>query len=210
VLAPARAAFLVPVPAFDLQGEQPSIAVCMLQVWEFPVASLWISVSNFQLTILSAVCSSEIQFAFRFFVLVFYLDTLVTGWLGYYRFGNNCHGLFFLVNLGQWSKVSKEIWGSHSPPLVAVFGPLATVLTDTRAIPILLMDVKVGTTSMFSSCRSKIMWNASSLWFCSFLPSPDIDECQLPDIYPCHGTCINMPGTYRCSSKKSIRSHPGT
>ncbi|CAD6259283.1 unnamed protein product [Miscanthus lutarioriparius] len=37
----------------------------------------------------------------------------------------------------------------------------------------------------------------------------DIDECQLPDIYPCHGTCINMPGTYRCSSKKSIRSHPG-
>ncbi|XP_066344556.1 putative wall-associated receptor kinase-like 16 [Miscanthus floridulus] len=37
----------------------------------------------------------------------------------------------------------------------------------------------------------------------------DIDECQLPDIYPCHGTCINVPGTYRCSSKKSIRSHPG-
>lgn len=37
----------------------------------------------------------------------------------------------------------------------------------------------------------------------------DIDECQLPDIYPCHGTCINVPGTYRCSSKKSIRSLPG-
>ncbi|KAJ1273213.1 hypothetical protein BS78_06G262200 [Paspalum vaginatum] len=37
----------------------------------------------------------------------------------------------------------------------------------------------------------------------------DIDECQLPDIYPCHGTCINVPGTYRCSSKKSISSLPG-
>lgn len=37
----------------------------------------------------------------------------------------------------------------------------------------------------------------------------DIDECQLPDIYPCHGACINVPGTYRCSSKKSIRSLPG-
>jgi len=43
-----------------------------------------------------------------------------------------------------------------------------------------------------------------------FFPSSDIDECQLPDIYPCHGTCINVPGTYRCSSKKSIRSLPGT
>lgn len=43
-----------------------------------------------------------------------------------------------------------------------------------------------------------------------FLHSPDIDECQLPDIYPCHGTCIIVPGTYRCSSKKSIRSIPGT
>ncbi|XP_062226958.1 putative wall-associated receptor kinase-like 16 [Phragmites australis] len=35
----------------------------------------------------------------------------------------------------------------------------------------------------------------------------DIDECQQPDLYPCHGTCINLPGTYRCSSKKS--SLPG-
>lgn len=37
----------------------------------------------------------------------------------------------------------------------------------------------------------------------------DIDECQLPDIYPCHGTCINVPRTYRCSSKKGIKSLPG-
>ncbi|CAN6236476.1 unnamed protein product [Urochloa humidicola] len=37
----------------------------------------------------------------------------------------------------------------------------------------------------------------------------DIDECQQPDLYPCHGTCINLPGTYRCSSKKSITSLPG-
>ncbi|CAL5070459.1 unnamed protein product [Urochloa decumbens] len=37
----------------------------------------------------------------------------------------------------------------------------------------------------------------------------DIDECQQPDLYPCHGTCINLPGTYRCSSKKSIRNLPG-
>ncbi|CAN6250436.1 unnamed protein product [Urochloa humidicola] len=37
----------------------------------------------------------------------------------------------------------------------------------------------------------------------------DIDECQQPDLYPCHGTCINLPGTYRCSSKKSISSLPG-
>ncbi|OEL29725.1 Wall-associated receptor kinase 3 [Dichanthelium oligosanthes] len=37
----------------------------------------------------------------------------------------------------------------------------------------------------------------------------DIDECQLPDIYPCHGICINLPGAYRCSPKKGIRSLPG-
>ncbi|XBJ05227.1 hypothetical protein VPH35_024051 [Triticum aestivum] len=38
---------------------------------------------------------------------------------------------------------------------------------------------------------------------------PDIDECLRPDIYPCHGTCINMPGTYRCSAKKRIISLAG-
>ncbi|XBI59366.1 hypothetical protein VPH35_040446 [Triticum aestivum] len=37
----------------------------------------------------------------------------------------------------------------------------------------------------------------------------DIDECQRPDIYPCHGTCINVPGTYRCLAKKGITSLPG-
>nr|CAE04509.1 OSJNBb0059K02.19 [Oryza sativa Japonica Group] len=37
----------------------------------------------------------------------------------------------------------------------------------------------------------------------------DIDECQQPDVYPCHGTCINMPGTYRCLAKKSVKSLPG-
>ena len=38
----------------------------------------------------------------------------------------------------------------------------------------------------------------------------DIDECQQLDVYPClHRTCINMPGQYRCSAKKSIRSLPG-
>ncbi|KAG0527834.1 hypothetical protein BDA96_06G267300 [Sorghum bicolor] len=38
----------------------------------------------------------------------------------------------------------------------------------------------------------------------------DIDECQQPDLYPCHGICTNLPGTYRCSSKKRISSLPGT
>ncbi|XP_034604386.1 wall-associated receptor kinase 1 isoform X2 [Setaria viridis] len=33
------------------------------------------------------------------------------------------------------------------------------------------------------------------------------DGCQ--DLYPCHGTCINLPGTHRCSPKKSIWSLPG-
>ncbi|CAN6248319.1 unnamed protein product [Urochloa humidicola] len=37
----------------------------------------------------------------------------------------------------------------------------------------------------------------------------DIDECLQPDVYPCHGTCVNMQGRYHCSSKKSIRSLPG-
>uniref|UniRef100_A0A8I6X1C5 Protein kinase domain-containing protein n=1 Tax=Hordeum vulgare subsp. vulgare TaxID=112509 RepID=A0A8I6X1C5_HORVV len=37
----------------------------------------------------------------------------------------------------------------------------------------------------------------------------DIDECQQP-VYPCvHATCINMPGTYRCATKKRIISLPG-
>uniref|UniRef100_A0A453D7G6 Protein kinase domain-containing protein n=1 Tax=Aegilops tauschii subsp. strangulata TaxID=200361 RepID=A0A453D7G6_AEGTS len=38
----------------------------------------------------------------------------------------------------------------------------------------------------------------------------DIDECQSPGVYPCpQGTCINMPGTYRCSStKKSFSRLP--
>uniref|UniRef100_A0A8I7B899 Protein kinase domain-containing protein n=2 Tax=Hordeum vulgare subsp. vulgare TaxID=112509 RepID=A0A8I7B899_HORVV len=39
----------------------------------------------------------------------------------------------------------------------------------------------------------------------------DIDECQSPGVYPCpQGTCINMPGTYQCSStRKSIGRLPG-
>ncbi|KAL5214415.1 hypothetical protein ABZP36_003567 [Zizania latifolia] len=37
----------------------------------------------------------------------------------------------------------------------------------------------------------------------------DINECQQPDVYPCHGTCINMLGTYRCAPKKTVRSLPG-
>ncbi|XP_037474786.1 wall-associated receptor kinase-like 8 [Triticum dicoccoides] len=37
----------------------------------------------------------------------------------------------------------------------------------------------------------------------------DIGECLRPDVYPCHGTCINMPGTYRCSAKKRIISLAG-
>ncbi|KAL6651528.1 hypothetical protein ACP70R_010453 [Stipagrostis hirtigluma subsp. patula] len=37
----------------------------------------------------------------------------------------------------------------------------------------------------------------------------DINECELPDSYPCHGACINLPGTFRCSSKRSITSLPG-
>ncbi|KAM3371009.1 hypothetical protein ACQJBY_018391 [Aegilops geniculata] len=37
----------------------------------------------------------------------------------------------------------------------------------------------------------------------------DIDECLQPGVYPCHGTCINMPGTYRCSAKKRIINLPG-
>ncbi|CAN6250434.1 unnamed protein product [Urochloa humidicola] len=37
----------------------------------------------------------------------------------------------------------------------------------------------------------------------------DVDECLQPDVYICHGTCINVPGTYKCSSKRSIRSLPG-
>uniref|UniRef100_A0A0E0KW19 Protein kinase domain-containing protein n=1 Tax=Oryza punctata TaxID=4537 RepID=A0A0E0KW19_ORYPU len=36
----------------------------------------------------------------------------------------------------------------------------------------------------------------------------DIDECHQPDVYPCRGTCINMPGTYRCLAKKSVKSLP--
>jgi hypothetical protein len=46
--------------------------------------------------------------------------------------------------------------------------------------------------------------------FNSFVPTSDIDECQEPDVYPClHGTCTNMPGTYRCSAKKSTKSLSG-
>ncbi|XBJ05233.1 hypothetical protein VPH35_024057 [Triticum aestivum] len=37
----------------------------------------------------------------------------------------------------------------------------------------------------------------------------DINECLQPDVYPCNGTCINMPGTYQCSAKKRIITLPG-
>jgi hypothetical protein len=44
-----------------------------------------------------------------------------------------------------------------------------------------------------------------------FLHISDINECLQPDVYPClHGTCINTPGTYQCSTRKSIMSLPGT
>ncbi|XP_044970781.1 putative wall-associated receptor kinase-like 16 [Hordeum vulgare subsp. vulgare] len=42
-----------------------------------------------------------------------------------------------------------------------------------------------------------------------WLDVKNIDECQQP-VYPCvHATCINMPGTYRCATKKRIISLPG-
>ncbi|XP_044968214.1 wall-associated receptor kinase-like 8 [Hordeum vulgare subsp. vulgare] len=37
----------------------------------------------------------------------------------------------------------------------------------------------------------------------------DIDECLQPDVYPCDGTCTNMPGTHRCTPKKSASRLPG-
>ncbi|KAI5010339.1 hypothetical protein ZWY2020_012476 [Hordeum vulgare] len=37
----------------------------------------------------------------------------------------------------------------------------------------------------------------------------DIDECLQPDVYPCDGTCTNMPGTHRCTPKKSVSRLPG-
>ncbi|XP_066350261.1 wall-associated receptor kinase-like 6 [Miscanthus floridulus] len=36
----------------------------------------------------------------------------------------------------------------------------------------------------------------------------DINECLQPKV-TCRGTCVNVPGTYTCSPKKSIRSLPG-
>jgi Calcium-binding EGF domain len=39
-------------------------------------------------------------------------------------------------------------------------------------------------------------------FLCLFCWSLDIDECQHPNIYPCHGICVNVPGAYECICPK--------
>ncbi|KAI5010327.1 hypothetical protein ZWY2020_012464 [Hordeum vulgare] len=67
-------------------------------------------------------------------------------------------------------------------------------------------------------CRASIMWELPSYGIQvtplaalrhNFSSYADIDECLQPDVYPCNGTCINMPGAYLCSAKKRIISLPG-
>uniref|UniRef100_A0A453MTI6 EGF-like calcium-binding domain-containing protein n=1 Tax=Aegilops tauschii subsp. strangulata TaxID=200361 RepID=A0A453MTI6_AEGTS len=34
----------------------------------------------------------------------------------------------------------------------------------------------------------------------------DINECNFPDQYPCHGICSNIIGDYDCSCKSATQS----
>ncbi|CAL9765990.1 unnamed protein product [Musa acuminata subsp. burmannicoides] len=36
----------------------------------------------------------------------------------------------------------------------------------------------------------------------------DIDECTLPETYPCYGVCTNLPGSYRCACRSGERGNP--
>ncbi|KAJ8511320.1 hypothetical protein OPV22_001754 [Ensete ventricosum] len=36
----------------------------------------------------------------------------------------------------------------------------------------------------------------------------DINECDYPEKYPCHGLCTNLPGNYSCACPKGTRGHP--
>ncbi|RWW14264.1 hypothetical protein GW17_00021975 [Ensete ventricosum] len=36
----------------------------------------------------------------------------------------------------------------------------------------------------------------------------DIDECTLPEKYPCYGVCTNLPGSYRCACRSGKRGNP--
>ncbi|XP_078149925.1 wall-associated receptor kinase 2-like [Carex rostrata] len=38
----------------------------------------------------------------------------------------------------------------------------------------------------------------------------DIVECNFPDIYPCHGNCRNIEGSYECSCRKGMKGNPKT
>ncbi|WOL18081.1 wall-associated receptor kinase 3 [Canna indica] len=38
----------------------------------------------------------------------------------------------------------------------------------------------------------------------------DINECMLPEKYPCYGVCSNLPGTYRCKCPPGKRGDPYT
>lgn len=36
----------------------------------------------------------------------------------------------------------------------------------------------------------------------------DINECEHPDQYPCHGKCTNIPGGYNCTCPQGTRGNP--
>ncbi|XBI95672.1 hypothetical protein VPH35_032081 [Triticum aestivum] len=112
---------------------------------------------------------------------------------------------------------SYDHWGSLSP--VAVPTVLIWWMEQERDRDIVFYDPNISRRRCLS-LNSVVTYVTGFAIRCSCLDGyegnpymrdgcQDIDECLQPVVYPCHGTCINMPGTYRCSAKKRIINLPG-
>jgi hypothetical protein len=64
---------------------------------------------------------------------------------------------------------------------------------------------KSNSTSSFQFILSYLCVGIQLFLYCCMLFA-DIDECSLPDQYPCYGTCSNTNGDYSCSCKSGTQS----